>query len=123
MTLHLTPDTLAAAYEYLRTTPPFRGWNLPSADEVEFHVMRSRVKEADHCRYERTAEHIIRVSAGLIKATNDLLAAMAHEMVHAKINAKPHSGPRKISHNAEYLRLARRVCKAHGWPMYGFVGG
>jgi len=34
MTLPLTPATLTAAYEFLRTTPPFKGWKLPHADEV-----------------------------------------------------------------------------------------
>src|SRR6185437_8812133 len=40
--LHLTPDCLENAYEYLRTTPPFRGMNLPDADDLVFRVMGAR---------------------------------------------------------------------------------
>ena len=30
--LHLTPDLLEGAYEYLRLSPPFREWRLPDGD-------------------------------------------------------------------------------------------
>jgi len=29
MTLRLTPDMLAAGYDFLRTTAPFQRWRLP----------------------------------------------------------------------------------------------
>src|SRR5215475_4729604 len=40
--LHLTPEALENAYEYLRATLPFRRWNLPHADELVFRVMGAR---------------------------------------------------------------------------------
>ena len=40
--LHLTPDCLENAYEYLRTTLPFRRINLPHADNLVFRVMGAR---------------------------------------------------------------------------------
>src|SRR5690349_18038866 len=42
MSLRLTPDIIEGAYEFLRMTPPFRGWRLPPADEVEFVVSRHK---------------------------------------------------------------------------------
>lgn len=36
--LHLTLEMLEGAYEYLRTTPPFRRWKLPPGADIEFHV-------------------------------------------------------------------------------------
>ena len=46
MALRLTPEILEGAYEFLRATPPFRGWRLPHADEVEFVVSRHRHNNA-----------------------------------------------------------------------------
>src|SRR3990167_10802079 len=91
MTLLLTPAALSAAYEFLRTTSPFRGWKLPHADEVEFHVTRHRDREADH--EVRRREHTIRVSSRTIKTTDALMQAMAHEMIHAYQDGVARPGP------------------------------
>jgi hypothetical protein len=42
MSLCLTPDILAAAYDFLRATEPFAGWRLPDSDIVGFHILRTR---------------------------------------------------------------------------------
>src|SRR6185312_3296203 len=47
MSLRLTPDMLAAAYDFLRTTEPFRRWSLPEADDVGFAVVRDPKMFAD----------------------------------------------------------------------------
>lgn len=117
--MHLTPDMLAHAYEYLRTTPPFRRWKLPHADVVEFEVHRSREREGDHCTYKRTLDHCIGVSSYNIKTTNALLQVMAHEMVHA-YQARTRA-TRGTGHNKAFHKLAARVCKHHGWAVEGFV--
>ena len=43
MTLKLTPDMLAAGYDFLRTTEPFRAWRLPDAEEVGLQVAGDNV--------------------------------------------------------------------------------
>lgn len=120
---------LETAYEYLRSTPPFKNWKLPHADEVEFAVMRHRAREADHDRYTRgdghtirRGDHIIRVSAHTVKTTNALIEAMAHEMVHAYQEGVVKTGSYVVVHNAEFKRLAARVCKIHGWDTQAFIG-
>lgn len=118
MTLPLTPHMLAAAYEYLRATPPFNRWKLPHADEVEFGVTRHRDREADHTTYCRTLDHVIRVSAYYAKTTDDLLQCVAHEMIHAHQTRKK-TETRK-EHNAEFNRVNRRVCSVHGWKIDAF---
>jgi hypothetical protein len=32
MTLPITPGSIAASYDYIATTPPFSGWNLPDSE-------------------------------------------------------------------------------------------
>ena len=119
MTLPLTPATLTAAYEFLRTTPPFKGWKLPHADEVEFHVTRHRDREADH-EIVRRMVHVIRVSVNKVKATDALMQAMAHEMIHAYQDGVARTGTHAV-HNTEFKRLASRVCHVHGWKPEGFA--
>mgnify|MGYP001576237169 CR=1 FL=1 len=113
MTLALTPAMLETAYEYLRSTPPFCAWKLPPAEEVEFGVTRHRDREGDHCVYQRTTDHVIRVSAYYVKTTSALMCCMAHEMIHAYQERK--GGARYDRHNAEFKRLTIRVCSVHGW--------
>ena len=115
MTLPLTPAVLEAAYAYLRATPPFKGWKLPEADAVEFAVTRHRDRMADHTTYCYTLDHVIRASTYHIKTTNDLIEAVAHEMIHQHMT-RNHTDT-KCEHNAEFKRLAARVCKVHGWDI------
>lgn len=119
MALPLTPQIVAAAYEYLRACPPFKAWKLPPADEVEFCVTRHRDREGDHTTYCRTLEHIIRVSAYHIKTTQDLMDCVAHELIHARQTRTKTATPKR-QHNAEFNRINRRVCRYHGWPVEEF---
>lgn len=120
MALPLTPQMAAAAYEYLRAAAPFSRWNLPPADEVEFHITHHRDREGDHCTRSRTRDHIIRVSAYHIKTTDMLMQLLAHEMIHARQEIL-RTGSRRVDHNAEFRRLAVRVCRVHGWALEGFL--
>lgn len=121
MSLPLTPHTLAGAYDYLRTTPPFKGWRLPPAEEVEFAVTRHRDREGDYGMCGRT-EHVIRVSMYKIKTTDMLLQVIAHEMIHEYQEGKLHNGSGRTDHNKVFWALAYRVCRAHGWDATRFVG-
>lgn len=107
--MHITPDMLEKAYEYLRSTPPFRRWGLPRGDEVEFHVMNKRQVRGD-CRAAKD-RHIIRLSAHNIGRTESLMAVLAHEMVHVHCDLRGV----KAAHGREFLKFAAQVCREHGF--------
>jgi hypothetical protein len=112
VSLRLTPDILAAAYEYLRATPPFRGWRLPHADEIGFTVSRHRDRHSHLIGYVRSTEAEIAVSEMVVGSSLTLIEAMAHEMVHLKQHLR-RSETSKTAHNAEFRRLAALVCRHH----------
>ena len=118
--MKLTPDALVAAYEFLRAMPPARRWKLPHADEVEFSVIHHKKNEADHLIWR--GRHAIRVAANQIVSTDNLLVAMAHEMIHAYQDGVLKSGSRRVVHNAEFRRLSKRMCTYHGWNIHFFIG-
>lgn len=109
MTLRLTPDMLAAAYDFLRTTQPFRGWGLPDSDALGFHVVR-RSKISAEFGIENGVP-FIRVSETYNGHTMTVLGTVAHEMIHLRQHLtgdREHHGPR-------FQRMAARVCRAHGF--------
>lgn len=109
MTLRLTPDMLAAAYDFLRTTEPFRRWDLPESDELGFHVVRYIGLSADFGIREGVP--CIRASEVNNGHTVTLLASLAHEMIHLRQHLtgdREHHGPR-------FRRMAARVCTVHGF--------
>ena len=107
---HLTPHMMAGMYDYLRSTPPFKWWRLPSSEEVQFHVTKHRDMFGDHCISDK-GEHVYRVSAAAVGTTDALARVMAHEMCHAYCDRK---GVRSI-HGAEFNKAADRVCRYHGF--------
>lgn len=110
--LRLTPDMLEAAYELLRTTPPFKGWRLPSADDVEFHVTRHQNRYADYEFDKLRKVHIVRVSQVKNVRLDKLLETLAHEMIHMRQFL---SGKREADHGALFQREANRICNTHGF--------
>lgn len=122
MTLPLTPDMLAAAYEFLRTTPPFCRWALPEADYVTFRVLNSN---QDYGAYHYSAgSHTIDCSCKMVGHTETLMSLMGHEMIHMRlaitgkeyknIKAKP------TVHNAAFKKYASQVCRVHGFDPKAF---
>jgi hypothetical protein len=114
MTLPLTPDMLAAAYEYLRMTPPFKAWNLPDADDIGFHVVVDKKKSADFG--VENGVPFIRVSAANNGHSATLMATLSHEMIHLRQHLK---GDRE-THGPRFKRTAARVCAAHGFDPLTF---
>jgi hypothetical protein len=112
MTLPLTRDVLAAAYDYLRATPPFNAWNLPEPDDIKFKVVRSPTLRGYYLRDE-AGKQVIAMSARNIGHSINVIATMAHEMIHL------HQGETNMEngaeHNAAFNKLAARVCKLHGF--------
>src|ERR1700748_764976 len=109
--LTLTPEMLEAAYEYLRASPPFRGWHLPEPDQVIFRVMGTRDRFGHFRGRHRKARgengySELAISAKLVKSSDVLIATMAHEMIHLY---QDENGTARGNHNPEFLRLARRV--------------
>lgn len=114
--MHPTPAILAAGYEFIRSVPPVRGWNLPPSDQVEFRVMRDRTVYGAHTTYAWKREHIIDISAANISHADTLLRALAHEMVHAACAV---AGER-TEHGEPFQRRARVLCRAMGWDERAF---
>jgi len=113
--LPLTPERLAACYEALRSFPPFCHWHLPPAAEATFRVIRSKSKYGDYSG----PPHMIRISSSNIGQVSSLLPVLAHEMIHLRERVK---GRRRWdAHGAEFVKLARSVCKLHGWDPQLFV--
>ncbi len=107
--LRLTPDMLAAGYDFLRTSDPFRSWRLPHSDEMGFHVVRDPGLSADFGT-ERGMP-FIRVSEASNGHSATLLATLAHEMIHLRQHLtgdREHHGPR-------FRCMAARVCAVHGF--------
>jgi len=119
MTLRLTPDLLRAGYEFLRTTSPFKGWRLPHSEHVEFRVTQTA---GEHGEYEMTksGHDIISLSGATLGHTITIIATIAHEMVHMHM---AHNGTidRNDLHGEEFQRLAKIVCKNHGFDWKWFV--
>jgi hypothetical protein len=114
MTLKLHPEMLVAAYEYLRTTEPFKAWNLPHSDDVGFHVVKTSVMSADFS--VENGMPIIRVSLAKNGHTNSLMETMAHEMIHLR----QHLTKDREVHGRRFQKMAARVCKAHGFDPLTF---
>lgn len=111
MTLPLTSSILEAAYELIRATPPFDGWNLPDGDEIVFKVTRSNRHMGEY--YFRNGKHHIAASSNIVGHTHTLIALIAHEAVH--LHQKLACMETKGQHNAAFKKLAARVCKIHGF--------
>ena len=121
--IQITPDHLAAMYDCMRHMPPFSDWNLPVAEEVEFHVTRSRKDRGSYTCWisgPHAGTHIITVSAANIGHFISLAQVMAHEMIHLKQRRDRTETP-KTKHNAEFCQIAWVVCDTHGWDQKLFV--
>jgi SprT-like family len=118
VTLRLTPEMLAGAYDFLRISSPFRGWRLPEADDVEFEVIRARDRLGHYCK-GLGAPHRIAISASNVGHTETLIRTIAHEMIHLHQRERRSETP-NTEHNAEFQRLARLVCLYHGFDPRAF---
>lgn len=106
-------------YELLRVTLPFRRWNLPHADELAFKIIPWKDREAHFLSGRNFTYHEIAVSTHWIKTLDRLAQAIAHEMVHMRMEQlKLPGGPNGHSHH--FRRLAKSVCKHHEWDLENF---
>lgn len=114
MTLPLTPQMLAAAYDFLSVTPPFDKWNLPPSEEIAFKVSRAKKWFA---RYRWNGNrHTIEISANAVAYSDTLLKKLSHEMIHLhleELNMDRRGGP--DTHTGAFRCLAEDVCRTHGF--------
>lgn len=109
MTLKLTPEILAAGYDFLRTTPPFDRWNLPESEDVTFRVIKDAAVFGLHDVVN--GKHRIAVSNRNVGHTDTLIAVVAHEMIHLH---QDQCGLRR-THGGAFTRWADQVCRRHGF--------
>jgi hypothetical protein len=113
--MRVTPEIIEATYVYIRSLPPFNRWNLPEADDVQFHVTHSLAWRGDH---QIDGEHIVRISARRHSHLSSIVETVAHEAIHVHIDGK---GLERATHGKVFMKLARQVCRLHGFDFNGFV--
>lgn len=115
--MHLTPAIMERAYEYLLATPPFNKWRLPMADEIEFFVDGSG---RDYGKFNLFQKPRITMSAKLCRTTGDIVATMAHEMIHLHLDTSAAKGKEPADHGKKFMAAAAMVCRQHGWDSVVF---
>lgn len=110
--MKLTPEILAAAYEFLRTTRPFSGWDLPDAEDMKFEVSKAKLYG-----YNLDRKNTIGVSTYRVGRTDCLMETMAHEMVHLHLDR---FGVRS-HHGRPFMKAARQICNEHGFDIKRFI--
>lgn len=115
--LHLTPAMLEQTYELLRVTPPFRGWHLPAGEKIKF-VVGATPHRRGHCWSDRW-NHEIMISLAAVSTLHELTITMAHEMIHVYQYLHKRETA-NTEHNADFKRLAARVCSFHLWDAKAF---
>lgn len=109
--MHLTPEVLEGAYEFLKTTPPFARWKLPAADDVSFTVIGAANIRGTFWEGLPGEHMAIGISGSCLSHTTPMLVTMAHEMCHMKAWMTW----RTKTHGAVWRRLANSVCTHHGF--------
>jgi hypothetical protein len=118
--MHLTPDILAAGYEYLRLTAPFNKWKLPPSDEVGFFITNHKDRFGhfyDGSDAGKSKWPHIAVSRYHTKDTPTLLAVIAHEMCHMRLSQYSKTWE---DHGMKFKQLAKTVCRNHGFSLSEF---
>ena len=119
MTLKLSPEILRAGYEFLRATAPFKSWKLPHAEYVEFRVTDAVGEHGDYM-LTKSGQDIISLSQETLGHTINVIAVLAHELVHMKM---AHDGTidEDDLHGERFQKLAKLVCRHHGFDPKVFI--
>lgn len=110
MTVPLTPETLAAAWDYICTTPPFCDWNLPAAEEITFRVLRTK-KVYGQLSYRRK-KYLVEVSEAKCGRHETILSTLAHEAAHMHTHSACFMNRRNY-HDRAFWLLADEICSIH----------
>jgi len=120
MTLHITPEMVEACYDFLRTTPPYKGWKLPPGEMIKFVISLSPKHFAQY--WWNGSQHVIEISANSIAHIDTLVEKLCHEMIHLELEIKgleSKTGGANV-HNAAFRKRAALVCKYHGYDPKAF---
>lgn len=115
--MHLTPELLSAAYDFLRHTKPFDGWNLPEPEDVQFAVLKRKTGYGDAGMTPKG--WVIRLSDPLHERTTGLLSTMAHEMIHVHLDESACTSRHKTlrtdsrTHGPAFRAFAKQVLEHH----------
>lgn len=111
MAIVVTVEILRATYDLLKTTRPFRTWKLPPAEEIDFRVLKTNTLSGDYVFSQ--GKHVIRLSRAKHTTLHAVTMTVAHEVCHMVDPSRSH-------HGAVFKRLARLVCKHHGFDIGQF---
>ena len=117
--MKLTPEILKATYEFLRITPPFNRWGLPPGAEIDFRVTKTRKNIGAYHGPLGNGRHMIDISGARVLYIFLLIEIMSHEMIHLHQDIGRTDTP-NTQHNAEFQRLAKIVCRHHGYDPNNF---
>lgn len=112
------PDEVAAAYDYLCGTLPFKRWKLPESDYFAIHVTEHTDRFGHFDDKNDRGIWVIGVSTTHTKTYGQLLSTIAHEMVHIRLKRMGFKD--WAQHGYRFRRLAMQVCRWHGLPLEGF---
>lgn len=114
------PDELAAAYDYIRVTPPFKRWKLPESDALAFRVSRHNDRFGHFDDHDgKKPFPTIAISTVHTKSYRDLVAVLCHEIIHVKLKMDGYRGWDR--HGYEFKRLSRQVCRIHDFDFATFI--
>jgi hypothetical protein len=109
MTIPLTSETLAAAWDYVCSMPPLSEWNLPASDEISFRVIRTK-KVYGQLSYNK--KYVIEISAAKCGRHETILSTLCHEAAHMHQHSACFMN-RRNAHDAAFWALADQVCAIH----------
>lgn len=119
MSLSLTPERLRAVYAALLAFPPFCRMNLPKPAAVQFRLRRTKALDGEYWRWKGTDKHCLDISVHRNGHWNTVGVTMAHEMIH--LHQARQKTESRTEHNAEFRRIARRVCRRFGFDEKQFL--
>lgn len=125
--LYVTPWMCRAAYEYFRTTLPYRRWNLPDAEQVVFKITNS-AEIMGSVYYPVGKGHKIKprmeISDHRNFCTDILLRTIAHEMVHLRQfqldGWRVAEHDKEYGHGEDFQKMAKLICRRHGFNLETF---
>ena len=80
MTIPLTPETLAAAWDYLCTIPPMSEWGLLPSEDITFRVIKTP-RVYGQMSYNKRG-YLIEISSAKCGRHDTILSTLCHEAIH-----------------------------------------
>lgn len=112
--LALTEKQLRSVYACIAHLPPYNKWRMPDEYRVDFFVSRSN-RVFGH--YD-SDPHQIAISRVQCQNFGDVIATMAHEMLHLKMERD--GDPDHSEHKGKWPEMVALVCECFGWDKETF---